>query len=206
MVAAVIPILLAGNQAYAAIELSGWKTPSDNLLVTDTVTGLQWLNLTQTAGMSYNNVTSDLSTTFSGFTLASADQVATFFADAGITIDTSFPGDYPPIVNLLTQWGITGVGAGPGYFSWFMTTDFAPNYCRGVIWFSPNPGYSSYASPWYSAAFLIDPAVGHSIIAFALYRPEPTGVVPEPASLIVWSGLGAVGLVVAWRKRKRQAA
>jgi MYXO-CTERM domain-containing protein len=202
MVAAVIPILLAGNQAYAAIDLSDWKTPGDNLLVTDTVTGLQWLNLRQTAGMSYNDVTSDLSNTFSGFTLASAFQVATFFADAAIEIDTSFPGDYPPIVNLLEQWGITGVGLGPNYFSWFMTTTFAPYYCRGVIWYSD---WSCFASPWYSAAFSINPAVGQSFIAFALYRPEPTGVVPEPTTLLVWSGLGAMGLVAAWRRRRRAA-
>jgi len=29
--------------------------------------------------------------------------------------------------------------------------------------------------------------------------------VPEPTTLIVWSGLGAVGLAAAWRRRKRAA-
>jgi len=33
-----------------------------------------------------------------------------------------------------------------------------------------------------------------------------SNVVPEPCTLLVWSGLGAAGLVAAWRRRRRQAA
>jgi hypothetical protein len=32
-----------------------------------------------------------------------------------------------------------------------------------------------------------------------------SGTVPEPSSLVAWSGLGAMGLVMAWRRRKRGA-
>jgi hypothetical protein len=33
----------------------------------------------------------------------------------------------------------------------------------------------------------------------------PTAV-PEPSTLLIWSGLGAIGLVAVWRRRRRQAA
>jgi hypothetical protein len=29
--------------------------------------------------------------------------------------------------------------------------------------------------------------------------------IPEPSTLIIWSGLGAMGLIAAWRRRKHQA-
>jgi hypothetical protein len=32
--------------------------------------------------------------------------------------------------------------------------------------------------------------------------PGGTYVIPEPASLIVWSLLGAVGIAIGWRRRK----
>jgi hypothetical protein len=206
MVAAVIPILLAGNQAYAAIELCDWKTPGDNLLVTDPDTGFQWLKLTQTNGMSYNEVTSDSS--FSGFTLASAEQVTTFFADAGIAmIDTNFPGDYAPIVNLMDQWGILSVGVGPSYASMFRTTTAGPfALYNGIIWCTRDPNYgSSCAIPSWNAG----PSTGwqpddrHSYMGFALCRPEPSGVIPEPSTLIIWCLLAALGIGVAgWRRRR----
>jgi hypothetical protein len=33
-----------------------------------------------------------------------------------------------------------------------------------------------------------------------------SGAVPEPSTLIIWSGLGAIGLAAVWRRRKRTAA
>jgi hypothetical protein len=33
----------------------------------------------------------------------------------------------------------------------------------------------------------------------------PSSPVPEPSALVIFSGLGAMGLIVAWRRRKRAA-
>jgi hypothetical protein len=44
-----------------------------------------------------------------------------------------------------------------------------------------------------------------SFNALALDNIETSGAVPEPSTLVLWSGLGAVGAVMAWRRRKRQA-
>jgi hypothetical protein len=37
------------------------------------------------------------------------------------------------------------------------------------------------------------------------YQRLTTGVIPEPASLVVWSLLGALGIGVAWWRRRRAA-
>ena len=37
------------------------------------------------------------------------------------------------------------------------------------------------------------------------YVVEYSGAVPEPSTLLVWSGLSAMGLIAAWRRRKRTA-
>lgn len=40
----------------------------------------------------------------------------------------------------------------------------------------------------------------------AVYDFEAPGVVPEPMTVVVWSGLGICGSVIAWRAKRRQAA
>jgi hypothetical protein len=46
------------------------------------------------------------------------------------------------------------------------------------------------------------PTIDHFYVGTA----APTNVVPEPASLLIWSGVGAVGLGIVWRRRQRKAA
>jgi len=35
------------------------------------------------------------------------------------------------------------------------------------------------------------------------FRVASSSPVPEPSTLVLWSGLGAMGLIAAWRRRKR---
>jgi len=44
-----------------------------------------------------------------------------------------------------------------------------------------------------------------SIILDDLTFPTGSPSVPEPSTFLLWSGLGAVGLIAAWRRRKRAA-
>jgi len=56
----------------------------------------------------------------------------------------------------------------------------------------------------FAAGHLELAAVGAADLPF----PEPPlndDAIPEPTTLIVWSGLGAVGLIAAWRRRRQGA-
>lgn len=69
------------SNASAAIVSVDWKTAGDNLITRDTSSGLEWLDLTQTANLSFNDVTAQLGVgdTFEGWSYATGAQVATFW-------------------------------------------------------------------------------------------------------------------------------
>ena len=48
---------------------------NDGTYVDDTTTGLDWLDLTQTTNLSYNTVSSELGTTFAGWSFATIAEV-----------------------------------------------------------------------------------------------------------------------------------
>jgi len=60
--------------------------------------------------------------------------------------------------------------------------DFAVGFPAGTVYYSDTTGVEA-----------------------TLEGPDPSPV-PEPTTLIVWSGLGVVGLVAAWRRRRQNAA
>jgi hypothetical protein len=74
----------------------------------DTASGLEWLDLTQTVGYSYNQVTSRLTTTaFAGWQIATRQQTDAFILDAGpylgdVAFANSVPG-FAPTLGLLTS-------------------------------------------------------------------------------------------------------
>ena len=74
----------------------------------DTTTGLRWLNLAVTQGQSLNAVIGQLSTTYSGFSVASLEQIDTFAANAGVVTNTGVQsGTNAALELLLTMWGTT---------------------------------------------------------------------------------------------------
>ena len=57
MVKAVLACLAAmGVHANAALSSSDWRTAGDDLLTVDDVSGLQWLDLAETYGLTYDYV------------------------------------------------------------------------------------------------------------------------------------------------------
>lgn len=74
----VIATLAAGlisTQASAAFVSTDWKTNGDSLATLDTKTGLEWLDLTQTAYKSINQVKSELSTLYVGWRMPTYDEM-----------------------------------------------------------------------------------------------------------------------------------
>ena len=68
-------IALASMGANAELISTDWKTTGDNLVTLDTETGIEWLDLTQTIGMSINEVEGLLNSTFEGWRLPTVSEV-----------------------------------------------------------------------------------------------------------------------------------
>jgi len=111
---AAIAVLVAvadAERAQAVLLTSDWQTVGDGLLTEDTDTGLKWLDLTETAGQSFDSVFAQLGAggTYDGFRYATAAEVETFWTNAGIPT-ISILGDFQaanftPISQLMAQMG-----------------------------------------------------------------------------------------------------
>ena len=82
----------------AALISADWQTTGDNLITLDTVTGLQWLDLTETYGAQFSSVNTELEAggQFAGFRYATDAEVINFWSNFGIDLSsgasTSAPG------------------------------------------------------------------------------------------------------------------
>ncbi len=87
--------LLAGRANSGLIEVDLFA-PGDGLVTLDTDTGLEWLDLDQTDGLSFNDITINGAGGWAalGFAVAQQDQIAQLFANAGF-IDTMDPSARP---------------------------------------------------------------------------------------------------------------
>lgn len=70
-------LFFSAFNAQAELVVTDWETEGDELIVIDTDTGYKWLNLAYTAGVSIDQVSSELATTYSGWKLATYDDVLT---------------------------------------------------------------------------------------------------------------------------------
>lgn len=76
-------ILLTSFNTYAALIEQDWQNPGDGLLTRDTQTGLEWLDLTQTAGFSINEILGGTGGWIGGgFTYATDSQVGQLFLNS----------------------------------------------------------------------------------------------------------------------------
>jgi len=88
-----LPVCLAlwAGAAGAALVERDWSVAGDGALTYDTATGLEWLDVTATAGLSYNQVFAQLGPggAYEGFSFASGQQATDLFAAVGLQ---EFPG------------------------------------------------------------------------------------------------------------------
>ena len=75
-IALISALALSSIAANAEFIKGDWKTAGDSLSVVDSETGIEWLNLAQTDGMSINQVQSQLDSTFEGWRLPTQSEVA----------------------------------------------------------------------------------------------------------------------------------
>jgi hypothetical protein len=78
---AAILSLIASPSAFAEIVNSDLNIIGDGRTFTDTSTGLEFLDIKETAGISNEQIKSELDTTYLGWTFASAEQVTTMLTN-----------------------------------------------------------------------------------------------------------------------------
>ena len=83
----VIFTLILSFQSYsqAALLSTDWKVTNDNLITRDTNSGLDWLDLSVTLGMSYNEIFNNTIYLDYGFRFATEVQLTELFTSVGIT-------------------------------------------------------------------------------------------------------------------------
>jgi len=74
----------------------------------DTKTGYDWLDLTETSGLSYDYVSSQFGSggRFEGWAFASREQINNFFSNAGFIKKLKTSSNIVPVSNLLNLWGV----------------------------------------------------------------------------------------------------
>lgn len=88
MVALLLGLMLS-NSVNAEFQIKDWRVDGDGLISFDTSTGLEWLNLSQTLGMTINTITPHLDAEFEGFMVANKSQVDTMLHHVFPSVMTS---------------------------------------------------------------------------------------------------------------------
>jgi hypothetical protein len=192
----------------ANLSNSDWVTAGDNQILNDSSTGLQWLGLDETAGLSYTQVASQLGSggTYDGFAFATVSQIDALFADAGIpNVDAGFEGtsaNLPGVTSLLGLWNANLAGvyeATSGPFGYFLTAGVG----TGLVWI-PEGTYgvtgTAEATDGPDRAFAGgDATFSESYLGSALVRVG-TASAPDGGETIALLGAAFAGLAMLRRR------
>lgn len=196
----VLLIIAVAGQASGQLVTRDWKAAGDGLLTYDSNSGLEWLDWTETAGRSYDDVAARFGAggEFEGFRHATRDESRSLFLSLGMTLNTVAASN----VSVIATW-----------------------YAHNAPTLSPNSSYaltSTVQSPGNYYYVLLNRATGqhfdqnsfhsaatHSAVGQALVRSSSSGsggvgtVVAEPMSLATWVTVGlACSAFCGWRRRR----
>lgn len=191
----------------AAAMMIGLALPAQSAIIdnggftTDTATNLDWLDLTQTLGMSYDNVSAQLVAggTFDGWRFASGDEFNLLISNwTGSTVSSYDEVMWPKgtFGSLISMFGITSP-TGAAYSAGLIsdTTPYPGQVWEAIIYAEASMPYDftwAHRNMYYTN-------VGYIQLGSYLVR-ESSAPVPEPSTVILL-GAGIIGLAV-WRKRK----
>lgn len=138
---------LVQPSAKANLVLTNDPAFGANSLTLDTSTGLGWLNLSVSAGLSYQQVMADTQSggNFSGFRLATAQEVLDLYASAGIPGTGYYSLSTPAIPSLFALVGTSGtINGHPGVLALSSTSVFPGTYCAPAIYVTGINGVEEY--------------------------------------------------------------
>lgn len=192
----------------AAVINSDWKTNGDHLITRDTSSGLEWLDLTETNGLSRNYVFSQLGTNglFEGWRYALDNEVVGLWSNFGINLGEGAPHYY--------EGFDPGVIEAVGYIGNIMCEWDCANYPAGAVGFTGEgfggdnwnlAGAYHHDTPSWDTR-TIAPGAGGTLgsdagyVYYGHYLVRETEV-PEPLSIAL-IGLGLVGIGFIRKKSK----
>ena len=206
---AIVALAIQSVSLHAAIITSDLNASGDALITKDTVSGLEWLDLTVTSGLTYDAVFAELGVggDYEGWAFASESQLNSLwsaFGGAGpYTVQS-------PIHNqafdngLLTTWGILNAHqiSSESFFLWDNVPSSGTHSRGRVLDFD----FSGYFDGIIISVGAKDDAVSAgtgtgSALVRDINAPTSSAVVPEPSIIALFS-LGLVGLGFARRKRQ----
>ena len=183
--ASLLVLSLLVSNGYAALIDNGTS-------MIDTGTGLQWLDLTETLGISWNQAEALPFVTVDGYVHATEDQVETLFLNAGFltTNNANNTANDPAAADLLaflgcTQFCGTVNATGRGFADWDGSQTVRPNYHTSGL------GAGAATVSLFSLnKDLLDATAGHFLVK----------AVPVPAAVWLF-GSGLLGLIGIARRK-----
>jgi len=188
-------VLLVAQSAHAILVGVDLFAVGDELITLDTDTGLEWLDLTETVGLSYNDIVIGGAGGYTGmgFVFADETQVATLWANAGVvdTTGNSTVLNRPGVDLLLAMMGCTFNCAGnQGHQA---QSEFDPVQANLASPFVQQTG-GGEAEAHIAPGFMTSRSFSDPVVGNYLVRP-----VPEPGTALLMLG-GLVGLTWVGRR------
>ena len=196
--------LVLSTSVNAALISTDWQNVGDNFITQDTDSGLEWLDLTETVGMSYDQVTAQMATggSLAGWSYATSSQISGFFDSAGGSGDYtgSSEANNGVVESVSTFWGYSRALTKFSKFLFAEVDTARPdaNHRYGQI----SDGVNN--TNWETEDYMVimraswPDTSGESFTSSALVR---TSVVPVPAAVWLF-GSGLIGLIGIARRKK----
>lgn len=190
-------LLLWAPCAKSALTVEDWQAPGDGLLTRDTATGLKWLDVTVSQGLSWNASVSELGAggRLAGFRRATDAEIVNFWLDAGIPnigAAGATAANFQPVRALQQLWGDTGhlpFGPPDVTVTWTTTAGSFDPVDRMVEGTALLRVYESNgtADAFVRALLGARPDQTNAFVAHALVQADsaPAAAVPEPSTIVL---------------------